>query len=132
VTTKKNDCPRPLPHTGHKENRCLWYINNLSVHFHYENHSPIWTIFQTGKCMFVRNLGPLSRLEGHCPTWTIFQTENDCLEINNISVLPTNLRVIPSFSNKKVISTSTSLSLKYANFSSWTKALPKYLLSSHL
>jgi hypothetical protein len=27
---------------------------------------------------------------------------------------------------------SPSLSLKYVNFSSWTEALPKYLLSSHL
>jgi hypothetical protein len=65
-TTKKNDCPRPFPHIGHKGNRCLWYINNLSNHFHYENDCPIWTIFRTGKCMSVRNLKPLSELERHC------------------------------------------------------------------
>jgi hypothetical protein len=33
--------------------------------------------------------------------------------------------VITSLSNKEVISTSLSLSLKYAKFSSWTEALPK-------
>jgi hypothetical protein len=47
-------------------------------------------------------------------------------------VLPPNLGVISSFSNKEFISTSTSLSRKYTNFSSWTEALPKYLLSTHL
>jgi hypothetical protein len=64
--------------------------------------------------------GPFSELENHCPS------------ISNISVLPPNLGVITPFSNKEVISTSSSLSLKYANFSSWTEALPKYLLSAHL
>ena len=60
VTAKKNDCPRPFPHTDHKGNCCLWYISNLSNHFHYENDCPIWTIFRTRKCMSVRNLKPLS------------------------------------------------------------------------
>ena len=35
VTAKKNECPRPFPHTFYKGNHCLWYINNLSNHFHY-------------------------------------------------------------------------------------------------
>ena len=66
VTVKKRDCPRPFPHTGHKGNHCLWYINNPSNHFHYENDHSIWTIFWTGKCMSVRNLKPLSKLERNC------------------------------------------------------------------
>jgi hypothetical protein len=64
--------------------------------------------------------GPFSKLE------------NDYPYINNISMLAPNLGVITSLSNKEVISMSPSLSLKYANFSSWTEALPKYLLSAHL
>ena len=75
VTVKKNDCPRPFPHTGHKGNHFLWYINNLSDHFHYENDYPIWTIFWTGKCMSVKNLKPLSELERNCSSLTIFWTE---------------------------------------------------------
>jgi hypothetical protein len=43
-----------------------------------------------------------------------------------------NLGVITSFSNKEVFSMSPILSLKYTNFSSWTKALSKYLLYAHL
>jgi hypothetical protein len=53
------------------------------------------------------------------------ELENDCPYINNILVLPPNLGVITSLSNKEVISTSPFLSLKYVNFSSWTKNLPK-------
>jgi hypothetical protein len=106
------------------------------------------TIYQT---IFVTKMtvrsGPFSELENDCPSeildhfpdWKVTaqpgpfsKLENDCPYINNISVLPPNLGVITSFSNKEVISTSPSLSLKYANFSSWTEALPKYLLSAHL
>jgi hypothetical protein len=47
-------------------------------------------------------------------------------------VLPPNLGVITSFSNKEFVSMSPSLSLKYANFSYWKEALPKYLLYAHL
>jgi hypothetical protein len=47
-------------------------------------------------------------------------------------MLPPNLGIISSFFNKGFVSTSPSLFLEYANFSSWTEALPKYLLSAHL
>jgi hypothetical protein len=91
--------------------------------------------------------GPFSELENDClseilgyfPDWKVTsqpgpfsELENDCPYINNISVLPPNLGVITSLSNKEVISTSPRLSLKYTNFSSWTEALEKYLLSAHL
>ena len=47
-------------------------------------------------------------------------------------MLPPNLGVISSFFNKEVVSTSPSFFFKYANFSSWIEALPKYLISAHL
>jgi hypothetical protein len=76
--------------------------------------------------------GPFSELEnlcpseilGHFPDWKViaqpgpfFKLKNDYPEINNISMLPPNLGVNSYFSNKEVISTCTSLSRKYANFS---------------
>ena len=124
VIVKKRDCHRPFPCTGHKGNHCLWYINNPSNHFHYENDRSIWTIFWTEKCLFVRNLKPLSELESICPIWTF-------TKINNISILPPNWRVIliteinifayllypgeSSLSAKGVISAIPIFSRKYAN-----------------
>jgi hypothetical protein len=117
VTAKKNDCPRPFPHTGHKRNHCLWYINNLSYHFHYKNDCPIWTIFQTGKCFPVRK------------SQTTFQTRKDLPILDHFSKwkmivhksmiyqcsLPT-WRAIASLSAKGVISMIPNLYRKYANF----------------
>jgi hypothetical protein len=106
------------------------------------------TIFQT---IFITKMivysGPFSELEndypseilGHFPDWKVItqpgpfsKLENDSPYINNISVLPPNLGVITSLSNKEVISMSPNLSLKYVNFSSRTEALPEYFLSAHM
>jgi hypothetical protein len=103
------------------------------------DHFPSWKVTAQSR--------PFSKMENDCPTrildhflyWKVTaqsgpfsKLENDYPYINNISVLPPNLGVITSHSNKEVISTSLSVSLKYANFSSWTEALPKYLLSAYL
>jgi hypothetical protein len=107
-------------------NHCLWYMNNPSNHFHYENDCLIWTIFRTGKCLSVRNLKLLSELERNCSSWTIFELKNGCPSIDNTSILPPNLGVISSFFNKEFVCTSSSLSMQ--TLSSWTEALPKCLL----
>lgn len=102
-----------------------------------------WTIFVTKMIVCSR---PFFELENDCPLeildhfldWKVTsqprpfsKLENDCPYINNILVLPPNLGVITSFSNKEFISTSPILSIKYVNFSSWTEDLPKYMLFSH-
>jgi hypothetical protein len=91
-------------------NRCLWYINNPSNHFHHENDRSIWTIFRTGKCLSVRNLKSLPKLD---------HFSNLKMNVLNLMICQCSLptwRVISSLSAKGVISTIPNLSRKYANF----------------
>jgi len=110
-----------------------------------ENECPLWTIFRTGKWMSALDHFPNWKMNVRQKSWATFLTgkslpnldhfsklENYCSYINKISVLPPNLGIITSLSNTEFISTSLSLFVKYASFSSWTEALPKYFLSSHL
>jgi hypothetical protein len=97
-------------------NHCLWYINNPSNHFHYENDRSIWTIFRTGKCLSVRNLNHFPNWKETAQAGPFFKLENDCPQFNDMSVLPPNLESHFPLSAKGVISTIPNLSRKYANF----------------
>ena len=63
----------PFPMLTTMGNHCLWYIINPSNHFHYENDRSIWTIFRTGKFLFVKNIKPLSELERNSHPRTFFE-----------------------------------------------------------
>jgi hypothetical protein len=117
VTVKKKDYPKPFPHNGHKGNCCLWYISNLSNHFHYENDHSIWTIFRTRKCLSVKNVKPLSESGKELPILDHFSSWKMTVHKSIIyqCSLPT-WRAIYSLSAKGVISTIPNLSHKYANF----------------